>query len=504
MSELHLPWLELSLILPLIGAIWVRFAANPQAARLRAVVITAVTLMMTLGEWRDFASLHTFEAHDRWDIIELLFHKDVFIVDELSAPLIPLVAGLFFLTTFATLSRKTERFSFGAALIQESLVLALFFCRDPWFVILLMTAAMVIPFRDLQRRQRSARLYVVSAFAIVLLLVAGQLLVDFSAANSTGTMVGIFLLAVAMLIRCGVFPLHLWMPDLFARASFGTALLSVVPMAGAYGVMRLVLPIAPDWILRTIGIASLITAVYAAGMALVQTQARQMFCYLLLSFSSLVLVGLETDTPVGLTGGLSVWLAVGLAMGGFGLTLRSVEARVGRVDLRRFHGLYDNMPTLAAFFLLTGLASIGFPGTIGFIALELLIEGAIEVSPIAGFTIVIVAALNSLAMVWVFFRIFTGTRHTSSVDLTARPPERFSALMLTLLLILGGLCPQPGIESRYHAAMALLQVRIDRGLHVEHQPAHQHASFPWPKRSRQLPAALPSATSSSPTASSQF
>src|SRR5690606_17637545 len=99
-------------------------------------------------------------------------------------------------------------------------------------------------------------------------------------------------------------------------------------------------------------------------MALVQREGPRIFCFLFLSHSSLVLVGLELVTPIGLTGGLCVWLSVGLSLAGFGLSLRCVEGRIGRVSLDEFHGLYESMPTLAALFLITGLASIGFPGTV--------------------------------------------------------------------------------------------------------------------------------------------
>lgn len=465
MSELHFPWLECSLIVPLLGALWTRLAIDSRSARLRALVTTAVTLLLTLGEWRDFVSLHTFEAHDRWDAFAWLMHWDVLVVDELSAPLIPMLAGLFFLIVLATLSHKRDRFSFGSTLIQESILIALFSCRDPWVVIALMSLCLALPYRDLLRRGQRTRIFRLHAWLFVGFLVAGQMLVDLASEGSATTTVGLALIAVAIMIRSGVAPFHLWMPDLFAKASFGTSLLTVLPMAGAYGAMRLILPFAPDELLRLIGLASLVTAIYAAGMTLVQTRARQAFCYLFLSFSSLVLVGLETDTPIGLTGGLSVWLAVGLAMGGFGLTLRSVEHRVGRIDLRRFHGLYEQMPHLAVFFLITGLASIGFPGTVGFIALEMLIDGAVQVSPAAGFGAVVVTALNSVAVMWMFFRVFTGRRTHAMVELSARKPEKVAVLVLSTILLLGGLWPQPGVHSRYHAASVLLQTRIDRGLH---------------------------------------
>jgi NADH-quinone oxidoreductase subunit M len=272
-------------------------------------------------------------------------------------------------------------------------------------------------------------------------------------------MVAIAMLIAAVLVRSGSVPVHCWMTDLFEKASFGMALLYVTPMAGAYAAVRLVLPVAPDWALRTIAIVSLTTAVYSAGMALVQREARRFFCYLFLSHSSLVLVGLEVATPIGLTGGLCVWISVVMSLAGFGLTLRALEARTGRLSLADYHGLQEHMPGLAAFFLLTGLASIGFPGTVGFIGAELLVQGAVGVYPYVGTLVVLAAALNSIAVLHAYFRLFAGTEHTASISLKARLSERIAVLTLSALILGGGLVPQPGVSSRYHAASEIISRR---------------------------------------------
>jgi NADH-quinone oxidoreductase subunit M len=220
------------------------------------------------------------------------------------------------------------------------------------------------------------------------------------------------------------------------------------------------LPIVPDWALRSIALISLFTAVYAAGMALVQRDARRFFCYLFLSHSSLVLVGLEIATPIGLTGALCLWISVGLAMTGFGLTLRSIESRIGRASLAEYHGLYEHTPILATFFLITGLASIGFPGTIGFVGAELLLEGAVDVYPWVGLAVVLAAALNGVAVLHAYFQIFTGKRYFPSISLQARLPERIAVTALAVLILGGGLFPQPGLSSRYHAASKLIEARL--------------------------------------------
>src|SRR5207302_10298031 len=141
-----------------------------------------------------------------------------------------------------------------------------------------------------------------------------------------------------------------------------------------------------------------------------------------------VLAGLGLHAPVSLAGALALWVAVALSLGGFGLTLRALEARFGRLSLTDFHGLYEHSPSLAVCFLLTGLTSVGFPGTLGFVASELLVDGAIEASPLVGVAMVLAAAVNGIAIVRAYFLLFTGARHVSSVSLAITPRERFAVL----------------------------------------------------------------------------
>jgi len=454
MRELHLPWMELSVLVPLIGSLIVRSISDPARSRTICLAVCGMTLLFATGEWIDFASLQTFEAHDHWDIVELVFHRDIFVIDELNAPLLPLAALLCMLTALSTLRTKANRFSFSVMLVTEALLIATLSCRHAWVLIALMVAAIVPVWSELRSRGRCTRVFELHMGLFALGLITGQFSVDQGYPLAGGA-----LLTLAALLRSGIVPLHCWMTDLFEKAALGTSLLFVAPMTGAYAVMRLVLPIAPAWALQSIAIVSLITAVYAGGMALVQHEARRFFCYLFLSHSSLVLVGLELATPVGLTGALCVWLSVGLSLGGFGLTLRCIEARVGRISMDEYHGLYEHMPTLAALFLLTGLASIGFPGTVGFIGTELLIEGAVDVYDSIGMAVVVAAALNGIAILQAYFRIFTGRRHVASFSLQARPSEKAAVLVLTALIVGGGLYPQWGVASRYHAAVELIRHR---------------------------------------------
>jgi NADH-quinone oxidoreductase subunit M len=462
MSAFHLPWLELAVLLPLLGCFWVRRVHDPDIARRHSLIISGLALLCTLGALGDFGWILNAPSHGQWDIFARIANVSPFAIDALNAPLLPLAALLYLLTVLGTLRTKWRRFSFPGLLAAEAILLATLSCRQPWMLVGLLAAGTIPPWVELHAHNKPTRVYSVHMLLFVGLLVAGQALISLDGESGRHSVVASALLMAAVLVRGGIVPAHCWMTDLFEHASFGTALLFVTPMVGAYAAVRLVLPIAPDWTLHSIAILSLVTALYAAGMALVQREARRFFCYLFLSHSSLVFVGLETATPIGLTGALCVWLSVGLSLAGFGLTLRSIEARAGRLSLDVFHGLHGHIPTLASLFLLTGLASIGFPGTVGFVGAELLVEGAVQVSPLVGIAIVVAAALNGLAVLQAYFRIFAGSRHVASIDLRTRLPERIAVLALTALLLGGGLYPQPGVSGRYNAATQLVKQRNEQ------------------------------------------
>jgi NADH-quinone oxidoreductase subunit M len=459
MNDLHLPWLEISVLVPLVGAAWTSRLRDFDLGRKWCLFFTGVALACTTAASLDFHFFSGGPADGGLSSTTLLPGREVFAIDQLSSPLLPLIALLYCLTAIATVRAKIRQFSFAWTLLSEALALAAYSCREPWILIGLLAAGTVPPYLELRARGKPTRVYVLHMALYVGLMVVGWTFVAYEGGRQLHSWRAIVPLIGAILIRNGIAPFHCWMTDLFEHATFGTALSFVTPMAGAYAAVRLVLPIAPDWVLRSIGLMSLITAVYAAGMALVQAEARRFFCYLFLSHSALVLVGLEVVTPLGLTGALCVWLSISLALSGFGLTLRALEARRGRLSLAEFHGLFRYTPYLAMCFLLTGLASVGFPGTFGFVGTEMLVDGAVEAYPYIGIAVVAAAAINGIAVVQTYFRLFTGTRHFSSLSLQSRNRERFAVLTLATLILLGGLIPQPVVVSRNRAAEELLHQR---------------------------------------------
>lgn len=456
MSVLPLPWLEAAILLAIIGAVAVCRRRNLERAWRWGVAFTGLVLACTVLASFGFYFHEADESSATWNLQSYLFGRRYLGLDELNAPLLPAVALLHFLTALATARTRMRSFSLTWSLSAEAAHLAKFACTDPRVLMALLTLGAVLPLVELFNRGRPVRVYVLHMTLFVVLLWSGGLLLSGSAA-------AVVLLA-AVLLRCGVVPFHCWITTWCEQASLGIALLYVLPLTGVYAAIRLVLPFAPDWVLSGLGLLSLATAFYAASMALVQQDIRRFFAYFFLSHASLVLVGLQLHTLVSLTGALSLWFAVLFSLGGFGLVLRAVESRFGWLLLRSHLGLYEHSPMLAVSFLLTGLASVGFPGTLGFIASDLLIESAVGVHLFVGLAVIATAALNGIAILRVYLLLFTGARPTSTVSLEIGLRERIVVMTLATLILGGGLFPQLGVSSRQRAAKAILEQRSQHSL----------------------------------------
>jgi NADH-quinone oxidoreductase subunit M len=459
---LALPWVEIALACCAAGAVIVSFFQDSARISRGGLAFSGFALAAAVLGGVSAHAGFTPEETAPFSLQERFLGTQWLVMDSINAPLLPMAALLHFLTALSTTRTKLPRFSFSLSLASEALTLATLSSRQSTLLIALLAAGAILPWVELANRGKPQRVYVVHMAAFCILLVAGWAVMETGWAGRESAWATVPI-AAAVLIRCHTIPAHCWLTDWLEHASFGNGMLYVSPLAGVYAAIRLVLPTAPEWLQQVIGGVAMATAVYAAALATIQRDARRFYAYLFLSFSSLVLFGLQLDSPISLTGSLALWFSVGMSLGGFGLTLRAMEGRFGRLSLAEFHGLYNHSPMLAVCFLLAGLASVGFPGTLGFVSVEVLLHGAMEEHPLLGLAMVAATALNGIAVVRAWLLIFTGARHVSTVSMRATPNERFAVLLIVALLFLGGMVPEPGIISRYHAALEVTAMR--RGLH---------------------------------------
>ena len=295
MNPLSLPWLEMSIVVTLLGSLLVSRLREPIRAYHWGLAFTGAAFVCTLLAWLGFYLRIPIEPSLALSPQYHFFGRQIFALDELNAPLVPTVCLIHFLTALATARVKMRRYSFTWSLAAESIRIAMFSATDPWLLIGLLAASTVPPYIELASRGRPTRVYVIHMALFVGLLVLGWSAVELRGRDALPTAWASIALLLAILVRCGTVPAHCWVTDWFEHATFGIALLFVCPLSGVYAAVRLVLPIAPDWVLHSISIASLITAVYAAGMAVVQNEVRRFYAHLFLSHASLVLVGLGAE-----------------------------------------------------------------------------------------------------------------------------------------------------------------------------------------------------------------
>jgi len=269
-------------------------------------------------------------------------------------------------------------------------------------------------------------------------------------------------ITLGIVLRKAIIPFHQWLPELFERGPLGHVIAFCSPQVGAYASIRLLVPGAPQELLLALGAAALITAVYGACLACGQRSFRGVYAGLFMGQTSLVFAGLQCTSHVGLTGGLAIWISGGLALTGLGLTVWALEARRGRMTVDVYHGGYERSPMLASCFLLFGLTSCGFPGTLGFISEELLLEGTTHAHPHVGSLAAVAAAINGITVMRSYLHLFCGARTQQPLAQSMRPRERLAMLALVAVLLGCGLWPQPFVNWRSQAAHQLLDARPRR------------------------------------------
>lgn len=446
-------WIALVPIVALaIASALTHVAPDARVARVRAAIGATIGLALAvLAAFFGRVEGPTMHFH-AWSPL-------AFGLDHLSAPLAPFVVAIGLAVVLGTPNRfasggaelggdtsdrahdrprRGHGHYFARLLANVALSLALLAARTPLTLAIFWILSGAPMLAELRGR-RGFRIFLVQHLASSTLVLAGVVVAKLAALESFAAP----LLVLGIMVREGIFPFHAWVPRFFVRAPLGSALVFVQPQLGAYVLARWVVadPLggSASWLLDVLGV---VTMLYGAALALGQRSARRALGYLAVSQSALVLLGLADGGLLGATGALLVIVAVGLAQTGFGLAISATEARRGPLRLDVESGGFSSTPALAGATLMLGLASIGLPGTLAFVAEDLVFHATLEARPWVGVVMVLATAINGIAVLRIAFRLFGGrVRRTGEGDLTRR--ERFVLGLVGAVLVTLGLVPQP-------------------------------------------------------------
>jgi NADH-quinone oxidoreductase subunit M len=243
-------------------------------------------------------------------------------------------------------------------------------------------------------------------------------------------------------VKLPMWPVHTWLPDAHVQApTAGSVILAgVLLKLGGYGFIRFSLPMFPEasyifipFIFALSGIA----VVYTSLVALVQRDMKKLIAYSSVAHMAFVTFGLFAMNRQGIEGAMIVMLSHGLVSGALFLVVGVIYDRLHTREIAVYGGLSNNMPGYALLFMLFTMASVGLPGTSGFVGefLSLLgTYGASTWAAIAGTTGIILGACYMLYLYW---RICFGDARTpeaaAMADLSAREWWLLAPIALAVL-----------------------------------------------------------------------
>jgi NADH-quinone oxidoreductase subunit M len=435
-----------------------------EVERLRRLsVVCATSMLIAAIDVAITPQLHVFSI--RTNVLSWVTEGEAVVrIDALSSVLLPFAAALWLLTVAVTPRASLDHAGLRRTAVATLITLGSFL-TESGVILLLLSAASVWTFLSAlsgPAHQKQRRVVLVYLGVSTLIFGAGIALLMSPGGGHAKLQAGMWLIVIAALVRKGIVPFHAWVPEVFEHGNMGPAILFNAPQVGAYMTVVLIVPRATPEMLRVIALLALGTAVYGAALALVQTSARRACGYLFMSQSALVMAGLDCTSAGALAGGLLVWLSAGLAFAGLARCVLVLEARRGRLALTTYHGGYERMPLLAISFLCMGLACTGFPGTLGFVGQELLVNGAVDAFPVMGFAVVVASALTGLAVVRMYFSLFCGRPPApshSGVQFGLARREAWTFVTLVIALIVLGIAPRPLVDSRFAASDNILRLR---------------------------------------------
>lgn len=482
-------------LFPLLAAFVVQFMIRePTRQRDVAIGVAWVVFAVAVGAFL----LNGWDSHfDRDDLesglfLSLRFHMAV---DGLNALLLPMTAAIALASLLSTPRSDLRGHTAARILAVEGTLLGCFLALDAATLSLFWVGSMLPLWQD-TRRSKSRPLHLVMTLAIagttlalvaalVLMAQAGaagsaspfDLLALTQASTSLPSSVG-WLFLFAALLRMGIFPMHLWLTAAGWRAPGYSAMPALFTSLGSFGLARVVMPLFPrlcEQVSTPLVILGAITALYGAVLAVGQYDLRRVISYFWVSQMGLVLTGLATLNAPGVSGGLLQAMSSVVEVCGLMLIALEVEARAGTTDMRLLGGLVRRAPRLTTGFLLLSASAVGFPGTISFVAEDLAIQGLLYEHQLAAALMLVVTAINGVALFKAFKQTFLGPGSQHAKDLRSfadlRGWEYRASVAMMATLLIGGLMPQPLLAVRAGVVDALQKLEPAKAV-AHAAPAH--------------------------------
>ena len=469
---------------------------NARASKWASLAVAAATLAASVLLYTRFNTLTAamqFGEHAIWiPSIHAEYHLGV---DGISMPLILLTTLTTVLVVIAGWGNVEKRIAqyFAAFLILEGAMIGVFAARDAllfyvfWEVMLIPMFLIIGMWGGERRVYATVKFFLYTFLGSVLMLVALIYLYlksgSYELAVFQRTPLSLFeqtliFLAffAAFAVKVPMWPVHTWLPDAHVEAPAGGSVIlaAIMLKMGAYGFLRLSLPITPDasreltWLMIAL---SLIAVVYICFVALAQRDMKKLIAYSSIAHMGFVTLGIfvgyriveHTGSTIGiemaLDGAVVQMISHGLVSGAMFLCVGVMYDRMHTREIGAYGGVVNTMPIFATLMVLFALANCALPGTSGFVGEFLVILAAFKASFWYAFLAATTLVLGAAYTLWLIKRVIFGAVANDNVaamqDLNGREFLVLGVLAAAVLLV--GLWPAPLLDSMRTSTQHLAQ-----------------------------------------------
>ena len=215
-------------------------------------------------------------------------------------------------------------------------------------------------------------------------------------------------------IKTPMWPFHTWLPDAHVEApTAGSVILAgVLLKVGGYGFIRFSIPMLPyasEYYSLLVYVLSVIAIIYASLVALMQSDMKKLIAYASVAHMGFVTLGLFTFKQEGIDGAMTQMLSHGIVSAALFICVGVLYDRKHSRLISDYGGLVERMPKYALVFMIFLLASIGLPGTSGFIGEFLILISAYQVNVFLALGAGLGIILGACYMLWLYKRVIFGS-----------------------------------------------------------------------------------------------
>jgi NADH-quinone oxidoreductase subunit M len=468
-----LPILSAITFLPLAGALLLAILVgkdNDKAAKNFALWVSSVTFFTTVLLFLRFDNLN--DGYQFTEKFEWISGSGIFYflgVDGISIYLILLTALLIPICILASWNSIKERVKeyMILFLVLETLVIGVFVSLDFLLFYFFFEASLIPMFVIIGVWGAQNRIYAAYKFflytllgSVFLLLAIIYLYTQFGTTDITALTLQakeldldvqkLLWLAffASFAVKVPMWPVHTWLPDAHVQApTAGSIILAgILLKLGAYGLIRLSLPILPDasiYFADFVFVLSVIAVIYTSLVALMQEDMKKMIAYSSVAHMGYVTAGIFALNQQGVEGAIFQMLSHGLVSGALFLCVGVLYDRMHTKEISKYGGVVQVMPRFALMFMIFTMASVGLPATSGFVGEFLVLVGVFKSDVFVSLLVATGMVLGAAYMLWLYKRVVYGEIENEDVktlqDLDNY--EKISLYTLGFLVVLYGVLP---------------------------------------------------------------